>query len=317
MRSAVAALATALGLSFALAADAAVCVHPGPIKAVRAPALNHIYVVVDAATFAALRDSAKLADLLGRSDGGLPDYAPPAPDADRIFFRGRETYLEVFAPDNRFGEPVGKVGLAIGHDDPGDFDALETAWGAACGDRKRRSPVVFTRIEPPVAWYDAVQCDDTAAGPDLALWAMVYRPEFHRWQTGQHLPGPPRTARAEILAPRRGDGQGLFDIKGLAVDVDPVLLARLVEQLQRAGFVQEDKADGALLTGDGFVLMLREKSGAETRIALDLEVATASAGSLRLGGGSLETSNGGAVLTFGSRTLANTASIRPTTRNIQ
>lgn len=316
MRSA-AALAIALGLSFAAAADAAPSVQPEGVEAVRAPALNHIYVVVDAPTFAALRDSAALADLLGRSDGGLPGYAPPAPDADRIFFRGRETYLEIFAPDNRFGEPVGKVGLAIGHDDPAHFDALETAWSESCGDGKRRTPVHFTRIEPPVAWYDAVQCDDTAAGPELALWAMVYKPEFHRWQTGRHPAGPPRTSRADILAPRRDDGQGRFDIKGLAVDVDAALLAKLVEQLRRAGFLHEDVADGALLTGDGFALRLREKSGAEARIALDLEVATASAGFLRLGGGSLETSNGGAVLTFGSRTQANTASIRPTTRNIQ
>jgi hypothetical protein len=73
-----------------------------PIERLHRPGLNHVYVVLDAATYAAIRDSAELRELLGRADGGLPDYAPAPADADRIFFRGRRTYLELFAPDNRF-----------------------------------------------------------------------------------------------------------------------------------------------------------------------------------------------------------------------
>ena len=112
--------------------------------------MNHVYVVLDAATFAAVRDSAPLSRLLGRADGGLPDYAPPQPGADRVFFRGRETYLEFFAPENRFGEPVGKVGLALDYDAPGDLDALERIWRRTCPISARRTPVRYRRVDPSV-----------------------------------------------------------------------------------------------------------------------------------------------------------------------
>lgn len=138
-----------------------------------APSLNHVYIVLDQATFDAIRDNRELAKWLGRTDGGLPDYAPPPPDSDRIFFRGRTTYLELFAPRNRFDEPVGKVGLALGHDRPRQFEMLADAWKATCGAGFRRTPVAYSRHQPPVPWYDSIQCDDTASGPHLAVWAMV------------------------------------------------------------------------------------------------------------------------------------------------
>ncbi|RXZ64332.1 DUF5829 family protein [Pelagerythrobacter rhizovicinus] len=230
---------------------------PAPAAAAHPPALNHVYVVLDAATYAAMRDSRALLEPLGRPDGGLPDYAPPRPDADRIFFRGRQTYLEFFAPDNRFKEPVGKVGLALGHDDADDFDTLETVWARTCGEQKRRTRVEWRRTRPPVPWYDALQCDGTAGGSNLAVWAMAYRPEFLRWQSGTTSDPSSRTARADVLAPRLQAGQGRFDVTGVAIDVSPSLHAKLVAQLEQAGFAREDTSTGTRLRGDDWDLVLR------------------------------------------------------------
>ena len=171
-----------------------------------APALNHVYVVLDAATFAAVRDSAPLSRLLGRADGGLPDYAPPQPGADRVFFRGQETYLEFFAPENRFGEPVGKVGLALGYDAPGDLDTLERIWRQSCPVGARRTLVSFRRVQPPVPWYETMQCDETAGGDHLAVWAMAYRPEFHPWPSPALSGHGPRTLTPFTAAPRPMSG---------------------------------------------------------------------------------------------------------------
>ena len=242
--------------------------QPAPTIA-QAPALNHVYVVLDAATYAAIRDSRELADLLGRADGGLPDYAPPTPNADRVFFRGRRTYLEFFAPDNRFNEPVGKVGVALGYDEPAPFDALEQTWRASCGDQVRRSQADWRRSEPPTPWYDALQCDDTAVGP-LAIWAMVYRPEFLRWQSGAGLEAPPRTARADVLASRRQAGQGRFEVTGVTVDVSPPLQAKLVAQLEQAGFERLDTPAGVRLRGDDWEFLLRRADGPSRRVVLHL-----------------------------------------------
>ncbi len=252
-----------------------------------APALNHVYVVLDASTFAAVRDSAPLSRLLGRADGGLPDYAPPQPGADRVFFRGQETYLEFFAPENRFGEPVGKVGLALGYDAPGDLDVLERIWRRSCPIGARRTPVRYRRADPPVPWYDSVQCDETAGGDHLAVWAMAYHPEFHRWQSGTDPAEAPQTSRAQILAPRRTEGQGRFDITHLALQVTPPMFRLLIRQLEDAGLQRRETADGTLLTGDGWTLLLRASEGPPRLLSLDLATTSAPPDRLSLGSGVL------------------------------
>ncbi|HWT43613.1 MAG TPA: DUF5829 family protein [Sphingopyxis sp.] len=222
-----------------------------------APSLNHVYIVLDQSTFDAIRDSRKLARLFGRTDAGLPDYESPPPEADRIFFRGRRTYLELFAPNNRFDEPVGKVGLALGHDHAKDFEGLAANWKDACGSRFRRTSIEYRRQQPPVPWYEAIQCDDTAGGPNLAVWSMVYRPEFHEWQSGSTGSSPGRIARADILEPRRADGQGRFDITGLSLKVSAAIYPSLSRQLERAGMVR----DGAQFLGDGWKIKLEVDGG--------------------------------------------------------
>lgn len=252
-------------VAFALAALAAA---PASTRdPVPAPGLNHVYVVLDQASFDAIRQSTALAKRLGPSDGGLPDYAPPRADADRIFFRGRQTYLELFAPNNRFGEPVGKVGLALGEDRPDRFDALERRWRALCGAGTRRSTVSYTRIQPAVPWYESLQCDETAAGPALAVWAMTYRPEFHRWQVPAAT-GAPQTSRHAILAPRAAAGQGRFDITALTIDVAPQVAARLIPQMVAAGLKRRDTAAGTRLRGDGWELVLRQTDAIPGSIAI-------------------------------------------------
>jgi len=276
------------------------------------PALNHLYIVVDGPTFAALRDDPVLAALLGRTDGGLPDYAPPQADADRLFFRGRETYLEIFAPENRFKEPVGKVGLGLGLDVSDHFDAVERAWRGHCGDRARRTPVEYRRSTPPTPWYDAVQCDDTATGPHLAVWAMVYRPEFQHWQTGADASQPPLIRRAEILAPRVAAGQGRFDIVGLTLALSPDLQDRLISQLVAAGFQRHDRLDAIDLEGDGLRLRLVEPSTTRGLIAIELTVMSDAAISLPLGAAALTAdADGRATLRFSPLTTPSAREDQP------
>lgn len=292
------ALALVLVLAFTLALAGPAQASPAPVHSLTEgqtsqPALNHVYIVVDGPTFEALRDNPELAALLGRTDGGLPDYAPPAPDADRVFFRGRQTYLEIFAPDNRFNEPVGKVGLGLGLDTPDDFEAVEQAWRKHCGDRARSTPVDYRRTKPPTPWYDAVQCDDTATGPELAVWAMVYRPEFQRWQAGAAPSISPVTRRADILAPRASAGQGRFDITGLTLALSVDLRDRVIDQLVAAGFDRRDHPDSIVLEGDGLEVRLLTASDTTGLRALQLIVASDSFESLALGAAILTTGGPG------------------------
>lgn len=233
---------------------AAMLLAAAPAAAAR-PGLNHVYVVLDQATFDAIRNDPRVAHLLGPGDGGLPDYAPPQADADRIFLRGRTTYLELFAPKNRFDEPVGKVGIALAEDRARDFERLATRWRAYCPEGYDRGSVDWTRSQPPIPWYVSVQCRETALRDDLSIWAMVYRPAFGRWQLGS-----PVTARRAMLAPRRTAGQGRFDVIGLGLAVPAPLRTRVEQQLIAAGLTSARRGDTTVLTGRGWSITLRPTS---------------------------------------------------------
>ncbi|MFD1034080.1 DUF5829 family protein [Sphingomonas hankookensis] len=258
------------------------------------PALNHIYVVLDQATFDALRSDPQVTRILGPSDAGLPDYARPRADADRIFLRGRTTYLELFAPRNRFNEPIGKVGIAIAEDRPRDFEALAKRWQIHCPTRFSRATVAWTRSRPPIPWYDSVQCDETAVAKDLSIWAVVYQPAFGRWQTGSQA-----TDRRTMLAPRRRAGQGQFDVTGLVLSIPAADHRHIARQLAAAGLSRTDREGRTVLRGDGWTITLQSSSNTSAAItAIRMRVRTTEKSILRLGSSLLKSGWRKAALKF-------------------
>ncbi|MEH3041289.1 MAG: DUF5829 family protein [Sphingomonas paucimobilis] len=275
----------------ALLAAALLAAAPG---AAARPGLNHVYVVLDQATFDAIRSDPRVAQLLGPNDGGLPDYAPPRADADRIFLRGRTTYLELFAPKNRFDEPVGKVGIALAEDRARDFERLAKRWQGYCPYSYSRASVAWTRSQPPIPWYDSVQCAETAMRDDLSIWAMVYRPAFGRWQLGS-----PVTARRAILEPRTRAGQGRFDVTALELAVPRSLRTRVEQQLIAAGLTSARRGDTSVLTGRGWTITLRPTSNpAAVLTAIGMRVLSDQSSTLTVGSGRLSSGRLEATLRF-------------------
>lgn len=237
----------------------------GEAAPLRPPALNHMYVVLDAETFAALRDSPWVERVLATPDAGLPHFQRPSADSDRLFLRGRNTYLEFFAPDNRFGEPVGKVGIAMGLDASADLKALEQAWRRAYGADVRHTEVTFRRTDPPVPWYDAIQVDATSDNPHLVAWAMTYKPEFVAWLSGE-AGTDARTSRSDALASRWRDGQNFVDIAGVSLVVPRPLRDRLVEQLQMGGMQRDESSGATRLDGEGWYLAFQPLDSEASRL---------------------------------------------------
>lgn len=258
------------------------------------PVLNHVYVVLDHAPFDAMRNDPRVTALLGPSDAGLPDYAPARADADRIFLRGRTTYLELFAPKNRFDEPVGKVGVAIAEDRPHDFEQIAKRWQIHCPTSFYRATVDWTRRQPPIPWYDSIQCDETAVRKDLSIWAMVYKPASGRWQTGSQT-----TARRAILEPRRTAGQGQFDVTGLNLSIPAADQERIAQQLIAAGLRPEYRSGRMVLRGGGWSITLRFATSTSAAItAIRMRVRAPQNSTLRLGKSVLTSRWRKAALTF-------------------
>jgi hypothetical protein len=132
---------------------------------------------------------------------------------------------------------------------------------------------------------------------------MVYLPEFQRWQSGANADAPPRTARADILAPRQAAGQGRFDVTGVAIDVSASLHATLVAQFEQAGFQRDDVPQGTRLRGDGWTLTLRTVDQSPGLTAIDLDTRLPGTSGLTLGSARMTRLGANRVrLQFGSAT---------------
>lgn len=223
----------------------------------RAPGLSHFYIVLDAETFDAIKQSEWFSGQFAAVDTGLPEFDMPAPESDRLYVRGRETYLELLGPENRFKEPVGKVGIALGADAPEDLDDLERRWKGLPDGDVLRTRVHWTKSEPHVPWYDVVQHAATSSNSHVVIWGTTYLPEFIPWLH----PGSSGTSRKEYLAPRYKRERVLRDVSGLVVAVPPDLRKQLARQLEAVGFSREDSAQGVTFTGSGWHLVLDDQPG--------------------------------------------------------
>lgn len=231
------------------------------IRAVReskAVALNHFYVVLDHATFVALRDSEAFRSQFAAVDTGLPKFEAAKPDSQRLYVRGRNTYMELLGPQNPFKEPVGKVGIALGIDESKYTDGVERAWSAALGSDAQRHLVEWKRSQPAVPWYEVVQHPSTADNADVVLWLSVYRPEFLPWLYPARAAGDNSVARAAFLAPQFRSERLLNDVVGLTIALPKPLREQLTRQLQAIGYGQREENGATVLDGAGWRLTLLE-----------------------------------------------------------
>jgi hypothetical protein len=235
--------------------------------------LNHLYVVLDEETFAAVRDSELLKRAFASVDTGLPKFAPPKADSQRLYLRGKTTYVELLGPRNPFNEPVGKIGIALGVDALPLLDEVQTAWSATFGSAADRYKVEWKKETPPVPWYEVVQHSSTSDNPDLVLWASAYRPEFLPWLYPQRSALDNRGSRADFLAPLFRPDRLFRDVTGLTIAVPEQLREQVARQLQAAGYGRSVRDEMLELQTSDWTLTL-VTSSADRRGLLSMTVAT-------------------------------------------
>lgn len=232
-----------------------------PVACEPAVGLNHFYVVLDEETFSAVRTSGFFSSDFAAVDAGLPGFGVPDSTSERLFVRGRNTYLELFRPSNRFGEPVGKVGIALGVDRPEDLDCVQRRWNERLGADAERSRIERQADGRSVPWYDAVYRPATSANADLVVWATAYRPEFLPWLYPHRPPSQTGVSRADFLAPRFDPERLLEDVTGLVVASPMELQRGISRQLGAIGYEHVQVGDLVVLSGGGWALTLTDPSG--------------------------------------------------------
>lgn len=246
--------------------------------------LDHLYVVLDAETHAALRASRFLLEEFAAVDSGLPHFRPVGPDTDVLYVRGAETYLELMGPQNHFGEPVGQIGLGFGVEVPGSLPRVFASLRAA-GLRPFFTSDHVDFVGPvPIPWKQTT-------GPraplvdGLAVWVSEYAPGFAHWLDPRDA-DPRAIARSDFLRPRfRGD-RLLADIIGIRLGVDPAARQTILDGLLALGY--EAQGAGAALTGAGLEITLQPKSGPTRILAVTLRLTRTASCDLVLGAAHLQ-----------------------------
>ncbi|WP_426752637.1 DUF5829 family protein [Myxococcus sp. Y35] len=233
-----------------------------PVQPPRPPpvVLNHLYVVLPAESFEALRALEFLSQEFAQVDGGLPRFEAPVPTAQSLYVRGQDTYLELLGPDNAFGEPVGKVGVGLGVEQKGSLSRLVGPLRLALGGKvhQERTQRQFEG-RGQVPWYDVLYHAGTARDATLALWVSEYVPEFFRALDPDRPWRADDVSRRAFLGPRFKPERLLRNVEQVSLELSPQRAATFVRELVALGYQQAaPPGEVFVLEGGGMRWQVRE-----------------------------------------------------------
>jgi hypothetical protein len=139
---------------------------------------NHLYVVVNQATFQIMRDHPYFRNEFAAVDGGFPKFEGVDESTPSLYFRGEQTYLEIFGPNNQFNEPIGNVGLGFCVETVNGLDWVETRLETQPDIKLQR---ILHRwdfdTETPANWYHAVY-RQFPSNRKFVWWFSEYHTDF-------------------------------------------------------------------------------------------------------------------------------------------
>lgn len=197
--------------------------------------LNHIYFVLDAATFEKVKSSNELI-AWGNWDKGLPVFDPVDQKTTTAYLRGGSTYLEIMGPDNKFGEKEGAIGIGFSWDVHAPFsDDIESKLKKK-GLKFEKSEAKWSFGNEKMLWYSAYY---TKLKGSAATWYAFYNPDFL-----SNLYGRPYTSftREDFLRNRSDNTKLITDISGIVLDCSSADYNKIIEEM--AAFGIRKKASG-------------------------------------------------------------------------
>jgi hypothetical protein len=216
--------------------------------------LNHVYFVLDSATYHDIGASPFLAspfaghEVRTAESGGMRWSG--------TYFYGRHTYLEILGPGGLPGAKVGDVGIGLASEEPGGIVALMQRFAS---QRLPFDTLTRTRSDSTGSfpWFLSWR----AGGADLtsdrsSLWVMEYTAEFARRMAPiDSLPESDRT-RSRFLTPHLVKDQLLADLVAATFALPVEDIARISRTLDRAGGNVIPEGEGAVIQLEGFTLHL-------------------------------------------------------------
>ncbi len=213
--------------------------------------LNHLSVVLDAATARELAASAFLKDTFAT----VLQKSNVSNDGKRwngTYLYGERTYLEVYEAGPAQGEP-GSSGVALAVEHPGDLSRLVLPLADAGGE----ATVVLRTAQGPrgaqVPWFYQLRAFYRSDAPtNTTRWVMEYQKDFLRTVE----PGKEGITRAQLAARFQEKNRLVKDIVGATVALADREMERFLKELAVYGW--SVRTDGAkhIASGGGMTLTL-------------------------------------------------------------
>lgn len=212
--------------------------------------LNHVYVVLDPATYKAIESSDFLRGQFAPSE--IRTTVRTDMSYSGLYFYGTNTYFEFFDAANSAVGGLGASGIAFGVEQPGALQSLVNEQP----NRFEVGPQPITRQfkDSQVPWF-FMGIPKAPAFPGFQTWIMEYHPRFlAEWNPveGKQNQGISRKALLERYAAvlRSIPAQPyLQDVIGITINLDSATATQLIEMCQALGYLS--KPEGTVTTLEG------------------------------------------------------------------
>ncbi|MEE8467484.1 MAG: DUF5829 family protein, partial [Planctomycetota bacterium] len=232
-------------------------VRPAPVF------LNHVYVIPDVETHAAIAASKFLAQAFGSFEERTTVRADMSYTG--IYFYARETYIEFLPPNSSVGLGQGSSGVAFGIERTGGTQVL----AGELEERGLRSfvgPISREWGGEQVPWFKMLSLEKAHAASQLSLFSLEYDPRFlAEWhpdlppQRGGILRGQVLGRYAAKLGQREPHAEALIeDVREVHLSLDERQRGRLLDACRVFGYVVEAAADTWICDGPCVRLVVRE-----------------------------------------------------------
>jgi hypothetical protein len=213
--------------------------------------LNHLSVVLDAATVRDVSASAFLKD----SFASFSQKANVSNDGKRwtgSYLYGQKTYLELYEAGPAQGE-VGSTGVAFGVEHPGDVARLVLPLADAGGE----ASVVLRTVQGPkgnqVPWFYQLRVFYRTDPPsNTTRWVMEYQKDF----LSTVEPGKQGITRAQLAARFQEKNRLVKDISGATLALAEQEMERLVKEVQVYGWSIRTEGQKRVAVGPAMTLTL-------------------------------------------------------------
>jgi len=243
--------------------------------------LNHLIVVPDSATFAAIEKSAFLRDTFALFDR-WPDARQTG---SSIALFGRSTYIEFVRPASGGAKPWTSL-LALGTDVRGALRTVAKRLTREVGP-VRLDSVTRRRDSADVPWLYQLEAAQDRADSALDVRVVEYHPQFvPRWSGTAR--GATTVTRADVLAMYAADVAGkaakgrypFVDVVAIRIATSVQTEGLLLGHCRAVGWRVQKASTGTACVGPGVRLFLVPASGAERGVvAFTMRVAPTMKGS--------------------------------------